>query len=81
MSSRHAMFFPPAPVKPVCYRTRRTFLQRLRPIATGVLTLTTVGMLAIGCASVIARMNVTQAQLDKAYLQGMKAGQASCGRP
>jgi hypothetical protein len=69
----------PALVRPVCYRTRRTLAQRLRPILASLLVALAAALLAIGAASLIARLQVTQAQLDAAHLQGMTVGQAMCG--
>jgi hypothetical protein len=65
-------------IRPVCYRTRRTFVQRLRPFALAISALSLVGAIALGAAALITRLQVTQAQLDAAHLQGMKAGQTMC---
>jgi hypothetical protein len=66
-------------VRPVCYRTRRTLLQRLRPALAALVACLLVSLLAIGAASLIARLQVTQAQLDAVHLQGMTLGQSMCG--
>lgn len=65
-------------VKPVCYRTHRTLLQRLQPVLTGVAVLLAVAVPAFGAAGLIARLHVTEVQLDAAYLQGFAAGQTVC---
>lgn len=75
---RHAIAFQPEPQRPVCYRTRRTLLQRLRPVLLGLVAFGAVAAIAAGAATLVARLQVTQAQLDTAYLQGMSAGQSTC---
>lgn len=74
----HARMFRPEPQRPVCYRTRRTLLQRLRPALLAAVALGLVAVMALGAAALITRLQVTQAQLDAAYLQGMAVGQTVC---
>jgi Tfp pilus assembly protein PilN len=75
---RHAQMFRPEPQRPVCYRTHRTLMQRLRPFVLGIGALGLVAAIALGAAVLITRLQVTQAQIDAAYLQGMRAGQTMC---
>jgi Tfp pilus assembly protein PilN len=75
---RHALVFRPEPQRPICYRTRRTLLQRLRPLVLGLAGLGVVAAIALGAAALITRLQVTEAQLDTAFLKGMSAGQATC---
>lgn len=75
---QHAQMFRPEPQRPVSYRTRRTLLRRLRPLILAAVLGLGVAFIAVGAAFLIARLHVTQAQIDAAYLQGMKAGQTMC---
>ncbi len=75
---RHAQMFRPEPQRPICYRTHRTLLQRLRPLLLAVGALAAIAALALGAAALIARMYATQAQLDAAFMQGRAAGQTTC---
>jgi cell division protein FtsX len=65
-------------IRPVCYRTQRNFMQRVRPFVLAVLWLGLLGAIALGAAALITRLHVTQAQLDAAHLQGMAQGQSVC---
>lgn len=75
---RHAQMFRPEPQRPICYRTHRTLLQRLRPLVLAVGALGAIAALALGAAALIARMHATQVQLDAAFVQGWAAGQTIC---
>jgi hypothetical protein len=75
---QHAQMFRPEPQRPMSYRTRRTLMQRLRPLILAVVGLGLVGAIALGAAALITRLHVTQAQLDAAHLQGMAQGQSVC---
>jgi hypothetical protein len=74
----HARMFTPEPQRPICYRTHRTLMDRVRPILVGLVALGIVSVLALSCAAVIARLQATDAQLDAAYLKGLAAGQTMC---
>lgn len=75
---RHAQVFRPEPQRPICYRTHRTLLQRLRPVLLAALGFGLVALLALGAAALVARLHATEAQLDAARLQGMASGQSMC---
>lgn len=71
----HAQIYSPAPQRPVVYRTRQPILRRLLFALAALLV---VVALACGAALLVMRLQVTQAQLDNAHLQGMAVGQTMC---
>jgi len=64
--------------RPIFYRTHRSWWQRAQPWLAVVAAGLVVAAAAVGAAALITRLQVTQAQLDTAYLQGLAAGQAMC---
>lgn len=65
---------------PVVYRTRTPWWRRMgRQAAPWLLLAALVLGLVAGTTLVMARLHVTQAQLDQAHLAGMALGMATCG--
>lgn len=76
--NRHT-FYPG--VIPTVPSRRRQLLRFLRWLALFMVVL----LMTVGAATVIARLRTIDAQLDRAYLQGLQAGMQICpakgGRP
>ena len=64
--------------RPICYRTHRTWWDRVQPAAIALVAVLVLIAIALGVVALIARLHATDAQLESAYLQGLAAGQRMC---